>query len=684
MTEMWRWIPEWQEGDFPYPPQKETVGVVKSPGAPPDIVDDLQCRRVLSPTPNASFGYNYVKVLGSGSQGAAVLIKLVHKQSGEEVDAVVKISLVNEDFKNEIIISSLITSELLNKQICPNFMRIYDAFICNKLPNENTEGWKNLYNWMATPTFPDILRNPPFGKELGFMVIEFGAEGALNRLIKMRGDSFNSYTIKAFAFQLLFALTALHRVIKVQHRDIQPRNIVVKTAPSEAVNYIYVLNEQPYYIDYFGENMAAPYMLAPVDYGLSQVVEDESVQKLEGTVTQIYYRAPEFIFVSPSDAPLYFYRSDIFSLGVVIAEIVLGSHPFGLGSAPMIPVNSSTRNFYQRLSQLCYESMIKKLPFYKFLCIEGFTYIVYYLVQIIKALGFPTEATWPGIEKTPIRIILNDHAEELGISRTAKGQLWLKQELQNKLGADGVEILKKMLQWDPQRRALPEELLRHTFFSELIDRAKGILNEKSSRGVPPIFWRMVLPEISKSIASDPGSIYEYGKSFFFQSQPPTWLLNDINGSLRSQCICFSCLTCPTVSYTCNGCESTIYCGKRCQKNHWNEHRRTCGVVSLTSATFSTTVQNTTASVWFIDFFMPWCSHCKDFDSTLHAIAKKSTGKFNVGSVDCDAEPTIANRFNIRAYPTLCLFKSGALFDTYKPSYGARNMNNVLRWIRTNL
>eukprot|EP00164_Ancoracysta_twista_P002937 GFYU01003908.1.p1 GENE.GFYU01003908.1~~GFYU01003908.1.p1 ORF type:complete len:241 (-),score=71.80 GFYU01003908.1:102-776(-) len=76
------------------------------------------------------------------------------------------------------------------------------------------------------------------------------------------------------------------------------------------------------------------------------------------------------------------------------------------------------------------------------------------------------------------------------------------------------------------------------------------------------------------------------------------------------------------------------------------------VVILTSENFEEQINK---GVWFIEFYAPWCGHCKRLAPVWEELA--TTLKANnifVGKVDVPENRDIGRRFDIRGYPTLKL------------------------------
>jgi protein disulfide-isomerase-like protein len=68
------------------------------------------------------------------------------------------------------------------------------------------------------------------------------------------------------------------------------------------------------------------------------------------------------------------------------------------------------------------------------------------------------------------------------------------------------------------------------------------------------------------------------------------------------------------------------------------------------------------SVWFVDFFSPWCGHCRQLEPIWAEAASRfpADGRIRFAKVDATVEEGLAFRFSIRAYPTLLLFADGRL------------------------
>ncbi|OHB59553.1 MAG: thioredoxin [Planctomycetes bacterium RBG_13_46_10] len=63
-------------------------------------------------------------------------------------------------------------------------------------------------------------------------------------------------------------------------------------------------------------------------------------------------------------------------------------------------------------------------------------------------------------------------------------------------------------------------------------------------------------------------------------------------------------------------------------------------------------------ITLVDFWAPWCGPCKMQGPVLDAVAKKIGGKAKIVKANVDKVSDAADKFGVRAIPTLVLFKDG--------------------------
>lgn len=81
------------------------------------------------------------------------------------------------------------------------------------------------------------------------------------------------------------------------------------------------------------------------------------------------------------------------------------------------------------------------------------------------------------------------------------------------------------------------------------------------------------------------------------------------------------------------------------------------VMELTDSTFEQEVLQSENPV-LVDFWAEWCMPCKMLAPTIEEVAKDYNGRIKVGKMDTEASRDTAMKFDIRAIPTVILFKDG--------------------------
>ena len=65
----------------------------------------------------------------------------------------------------------------------------------------------------------------------------------------------------------------------------------------------------------------------------------------------------------------------------------------------------------------------------------------------------------------------------------------------------------------------------------------------------------------------------------------------------------------------------------------------------------------------VDFWASWCGPCKMLAPVVAQIAEDYAGKVQVGKVNVDDEPELANQFRVSSIPTVVLIRDGAVAAT---------------------
>ncbi|MGB0744026.1 MAG: thioredoxin [Opitutales bacterium] len=86
------------------------------------------------------------------------------------------------------------------------------------------------------------------------------------------------------------------------------------------------------------------------------------------------------------------------------------------------------------------------------------------------------------------------------------------------------------------------------------------------------------------------------------------------------------------------------------------------ITELDSSNFDTIVSSETVPV-VVDFWAPWCGPCKAIAPILEELAEEMGDAVKICKVNVDNNSDIAGKYEIRAIPTILIFKNGQVADT---------------------
>lgn len=102
--------------------------------------------------------------------------------------------------------------------------------------------------------------------------------------------------------------------------------------------------------------------------------------------------------------------------------------------------------------------------------------------------------------------------------------------------------------------------------------------------------------------------------------------------------------------------------------------RYSAVRSLTTADFSQVKKG----IWLVEFYAPWCGHCKNLAPEYEKAAKALKGIANIAAVDATKEQVDVQ---IQGYPTLKFYVEGKVTDYDGPRTADGIVDFVLRKFR---
>ena len=250
-------------------------------------------------------------------------------------------------------------------------------------------------------------------------------------------DPIPEYTVKSALWQLLRALDYLHSSWVV-HRDVKPENVLVDRETGAC---------------------------KIADFGCAKVFRNDprALRQSTGAVVTLWYRAPELLLGCSDYSP----AIDVWALGCVFAEM--------LRLRPLFHSEQRKGNRYARVLSGCVCVRISKsknfwqnradsppplsLPYSFFFILCRFQ--AAQMERIISILGRPSGAShaWRGLHHWRHNTDgVADYKPPKGKSRRLRDMVSLKED------SPALDLLRRMLEYDPNKRVTAAKALEHEYF----------------------------------------------------------------------------------------------------------------------------------------------------------------------------------------------------------------------------
>jgi len=102
------------------------------------------------------------------------------------------------------------------------------------------------------------------------------------------------------------------------------------------------------------------------------------------------------------------------------------------------------------------------------------------------------------------------------------------------------------------------------------------------------------------------------------------------------------------------------------------------IVDVTTQTFvQEVVERSHKTPVLVDMWATWCGPCKTLGPILEKVAREMNGRFVLAKIDIDANPEIADAFQVQSVPTVILLKGGRPVDGFVGGQPEKKIRDML-------
>uniref|UniRef100_A0A2L2Y0U2 protein disulfide-isomerase n=2 Tax=Parasteatoda tepidariorum TaxID=114398 RepID=A0A2L2Y0U2_PARTP len=102
------------------------------------------------------------------------------------------------------------------------------------------------------------------------------------------------------------------------------------------------------------------------------------------------------------------------------------------------------------------------------------------------------------------------------------------------------------------------------------------------------------------------------------------------------------------------------------------------VIELTDSNFEETLLQS-KDMWLVEFYAPWCGHCKRLEPHWTEAATELKGKVKLGALDATVHTIIANKYGVKGFPTIKFFPQGVKDGSAEEYDGGRTASDIINW-----